>query len=203
MPCANESLRNFPQNFRHFLESIWKKKFFSFLCDAFSYSFFQQLCRDWSRSSKKVDSKGAGAGVTGAVKKQITNQDSKESNRSSTSSWLVLFLRVRFHCDVENVIVGDDAVNDGDVLGLLYIDNDLHDVAVVLLILIFMTSVIMLLILIMMLLMMLLIMAMMLLIMIFMMLVMMLLIMVIMLLTMLVMIFMMLLMMLLIMIFMM
>lgn len=43
---------------------------------------YKQLCRDWSRSSKKVDNK-----VQNSATKQIQNQESKDSNRSSTSSW--------------------------------------------------------------------------------------------------------------------
>ncbi len=78
---------------------------------------FQQLCRDWSRSSKKGSAvAGAGAASPGVHQyqqvqaaaaggaataqglaqvqaqgqqqvKQVRTQDSKESNRSSTSSW--------------------------------------------------------------------------------------------------------------------
>ena len=49
----------------------------------------QQLCRDWSRSSKKLETKATNP-TTAAVKKSIQQRDSKDSecsNRSSTSSW--------------------------------------------------------------------------------------------------------------------
>ena len=50
----------------------------------------QQLCRDWSRSSKKVETaneKAKNTKASSAVKQQVQNQESKDSNRSSTSSW--------------------------------------------------------------------------------------------------------------------